>query len=183
MKSPATDNKSHTVEKATSLNSSKATTTSTGTPKKVPSQPASIFRKLAKNLRTQPLLLDHLKEYRTSITSQHREDAKTIATLQAQISAMAKEAAEREVRAAEELKASQDMVVFWTDSCNDEYEGMMLLKEKLRSMVGKIEDIGQADAMGDAGAGFGMGMQIEFELQKLGAELSTILEERSVGRD
>lgn len=167
------------IKKATSPSSRMVTTaTSTGSPKKVPAQAASVYRKFAKKLSTQPILLEHLKEYRTSITNQHREDTKLIASLKAELSAKTKEAAEKELRAAEELKASQDMVVFWTDSCNDEYETTMLLKEKLLDMVGKIEDIANADAMGDVNAGFSKGMQIESELQKLGAGLSNLIEER-----
>lgn len=171
-------------KKATSPISSMVTTvTSTGSPKKIPAQSASIYRKLAKKLSTQPVLLDHLKEYRTSITNQHREEVKLIASLKAELSAKTKETAEKELRAAEELKASQDMVVFWTDSCNGEYESMIFLKEKLRDMVGKIEDIANADAIGDVAAGFSKGMQIEFELQKLGAELYNLVEERKERRD
>lgn len=172
------------IKKATSPSSSMVTTaTSTGSPKKVPAQAASVYRKFAKKLSTQPVLLEHLKEYRTSITNQHQEDTKLIASLKAELSAKTKEAAEKELRAAQELKASQDMVVFWTDSCNDEYETTMLLKEKLRDMVGKIEDIANVDAIGDVNAGFSNGMQIEFELQKLGAGLSNLIEEGQEGQE
>jgi hypothetical protein len=130
-----------------------------------------------KQLQYQPLLLDHLKEYRSSITAQHREDIKTIAALQAQLSASKKEAAEKEARATEELRASQEMVQFWTDSCNDEFEGAMLLKEKVHEMIEKIEAIADADAVGDVNAGFGRGIRVELELQKLVMEMKIMIAE------
>lgn len=179
-KSNAVDSTGQTSEKAippTSPTSIIAATTISTPCKKAPAQAASIFRKLAKKLATQPLLLDHLKEYRLSITAQHREDNKTIASLRAQLSAGKKSAAEKELRAAEELKASQEMVQFWTDSCNDEFEGAMLLKEKIHELIDKVEAMGKAEAAGDAAAGFGKGMQIEFELQKLGAEMKNMVAE------
>jgi hypothetical protein len=183
MKSIATDSISHTSQTATSAviptsPTSSVAATAVRTPcKKAPTKPASIFRKLAKKLATQPLLLDHLKEYRTSINAQSREDAKTIASLHAQLSTAKKSATEKELRAAEELKASHEMVQFWTDSCNDEFEGAMLLKEKIYDLIDKVEAMGKAEAIGDAAAGFGKGMQIEFELQKLGAEMKNMVAE------
>jgi hypothetical protein len=172
-------NGSFSIKKAASPGSSMVTTVTTaGSPKKIPAQAASIYRKFAKKLSSQPVLLEHLKEYRTSITNQHRDDTKLIASLKAQLAAKTKEAKVKELLAAEGLKASQDMVLFWTDSCNDEYESTMILKEKLRDMVDRIEDIANADAMGDVNAGYSNGMQIEFELQKLGAELSNLVEEK-----
>lgn len=172
-----------TNEKVTSPTSSTATTTATGASKKGPAQAASIFRKLAKKLATQPLLLDHVKEYRSSINAQRREDLKLIASLRAQLSTTTKEAAEKELRAAEELKASQEMVEFWTDSCNEEFERAILIRERVRGLVSKVEAIGKADAVGDVSAGFGKGMQIEFELQKLGAEMKNTITDavREVG--
>lgn len=95
---------------------------------------------------------------------------------------MTKEATEKELRAAEELKASQDMVDFWTDSCNDEYEATTLLKEKIRGLIGKVETMAKTEVVGDVSAGFGKGMQIEFELQKLGAELGNLIEEKDTER-
>ena len=69
------------------------------------------------------------------------------------------------------------MVQFWTDSCNDEFEGAMLLKEKIHDLIDKVEAMGKADAVGDASDGFGKGLQIEFELQKLGAEMKNMIAE------
>jgi hypothetical protein len=177
MKSTVIDSTGEASKKTNSPASSMATTTNSASSNKGPVQAASIFRKLAKKLTTQPLLLDHLKEYRSSITAQRREDIKTIASLRAKLSTVTKEAAEKELQAAEELKASQEMVQFWTDSCNDEFEGAMLLKEKIHDLIDKVEAMGKADAVGDASAGFGKGMQIEFELQKLGAEMKNMIAE------
>jgi len=176
-KSTAIDSAGEANKKTSCPASSMPTTTITTSSNKGPAQAASIFRKLAKKLATQPLLLDHLKEYRSSITAQHREDIKTIASLRTKLSTVIKEAAEKELRAAEELKASQEMVQFWTDSCNDEFEGAMLLKEKIHDLIDKVEAMGKADAVGDASDGFGKGLQIEFELQKLGAEMKNMIAE------
>jgi hypothetical protein len=177
MKSTVIDSTGEASKKTNSPASSMATTTNSASSNKGPVQAASIFRKLAKKLATQPLLLDHLKEYRSSITAQRREDIKIIASLRAKLSTVTREAAEKELQAAEELKASQEMVQFWTDSCNDEFEGAMLLKEKIHDLIDKVEAMGKADAVGDASAGFGKGMQIEFELQKLGAEMKNMIAE------
>ena len=167
-------------KKATSPTSSMATTAISTLSKKGPAQAASIFRKLAQKLSTQPLLLDHLKEYRASITAQHREDMKTIAALRAELSTATKEAAGKELRAAEELRASQDMVEFWTDSCHEEFERAILVAERVRGLASRVEGMGKADALGHVSAGFGKGVQIEFELQKLGAEMRNVIAE--VGR-
>ena len=179
-KSNAVDSTGQTSEKAippTSPTSIIAATTISTRSQEGPRTSSFHLQETSQETSTQPLLLDHLKEYRLSITAQHREDNKTIASLRAQLSAGKKSAAEKELRAAEELKASQEMVQFWTDSCNDEFEGAMLLKEKIHELIDKVEAMGKAEAAGDAAAGFGKGMQIEFELQKLGAEMKNMVAE------
>jgi hypothetical protein len=94
---------------------------------------AQPFRKLAYHLAPQPALLADLRAYRATQTAQHRDAAKTIATLEKALALANRKATEVARRVAEDKKADEDMIVFWTDSYGDECaENLKLVGEVAR---------------------------------------------------
>jgi uncharacterized membrane protein len=139
--------------------------TSTSSKKTSPTTQAQLFKKLTYHLgTTQPTLLSEIRAYRDAQTAQHKEDTKRIASLERQLALAKKQASDRDRRAAENKRADEDMIDFWTDMCNEEFEkGLKLKKENEILRKYKKEDKEAVKVMKELGDRSVLALLMEIE--------------------